>query len=455
MEHAMHDNASITQGPIAGALTIKQKLAYGCGDYASNLVWGLMISFLTYYYTDIYVLPAATVAWVLLIPRVFDALLDPVFGYFIDRTGGRHVVNILGAMAIPFGLATFLCFLPLPLSPTGKIAWAFVTYLILGAVYSAINTPYGVLSNMMATTPHERVSLTAFRVGGCQLGQLSIAVALLPAITRIGGGSSLEAQRSGVMGVAIAIGIVSMGLWLATWKTCKVRRPLPPERHSLRVMIGALARNRRFHLSNLLTFCNFASFCAIGGLAIHYTRFILDRPATDASFVLTAITVCAFIGITLVPVLVSRLGVRKTYFCLLAWQLAGLALIYASNANFAWFLAILACHSLAAGPISPLCYSILLEAIDDSRESTGIAAAGLAFSYNTLISKVAAGLAGFVIATFLGWGGYAPTLSNAGPALTFWLKAGFIGIPLCSVSLQFLLMLMSRPDRAPAGRTAR
>ena len=89
-------------------------------------------------------------------------------------------------LAIPFGIATFLCFLPLPFSPTGKLVWASLSYLVLGVIYSAINVPYGVLSNMIAVDPQERVSLNAFRMGGCQLGQLAVAGLTLPAIATKG-----------------------------------------------------------------------------------------------------------------------------------------------------------------------------------------------------------------------------------------------------------------------------
>jgi len=201
------------KAPPLAPLGLGQKLAYGCGDLSSNLVWGLMLSYLMYYYTDIYVIPAATVAWLLLVPRVFDAFADPMVGYLVDRSGGRHVTRLMGLLAVPFGLATFLCFLPLPLGPQGKLAWAFGSYLLLGGVYSAVNTPYGVLSNMMAIRPQERVSLNAFRLAGCQLGQIIVASLTLPAIAFLGGGGSLAQQQHGItwlaalLGAGVAIGV--------------------------------------------------------------------------------------------------------------------------------------------------------------------------------------------------------------------------------------------------------
>jgi GPH family glycoside/pentoside/hexuronide:cation symporter len=432
----------------SGPLGLRQKLAYGCGDLSSNLVWGLMLSFITYYYTDIYVIPAAVVAWLLLIPRFFDAFLDPLFGYLVDRSGGRKVIPLMGWLAVPFGITAFLCFLPLGLSPTGKIVWASGTYLLLGAVYSALNTPYGVLSNMMATNTPERVSLNAFRLCGCQLGQFVIAATLLPAITwfsgRFGGGSDIAAQRTGVTIMAAIIGGVATILWLVTWRGCRVRRPLPVERRSLRTLLGVLAGNRRFHLSSALTYLNFTVFCTEYALAIHYTHVILGHPVRDASLVMTTMTVCAFIGTAIVPVFARWFDTRHIYLGLLACQLIGLALMFAAGSAFVPFLAALAFHTMALGPASPMCFSVLSEAIDEGRERTGIAAAGLAFATNTLVSKIAAAVSGFAAATFLAWGHYAPGAASADPTLAFWVKAGFLGIPACSASLAFALMFLSR-----------
>ncbi len=440
--------------PVAGAsphdvgdhLSISQKLAYGSGDLSSNLVWGFIVSFLLYYYTDIYVISAAAAAWLLLVPRVLDAVCDPLFGYLVDRSAGRFVVPAMRFLAIPFGLLAFLCFWPLALPGNEKLLWASVTYLALGVVYSAINTPYGVLSNMMAVTPRERISLNSFRLGGCQLGQLVVAGAVIPGITWVGGGSGVAAQQAGITKVAAVIGVTSALLWLATSRGCRIRRYLPPERHSLRTLFGALAGNRRWHLSSALTFLNFMVFCSEGGLAVYFTRLMLHHPTRDASLLLICETVGGFVGVALTPAVTARLGLRRAYLAVLAWQAACLLIMILVRNSFPFFLAIVTLQFLAVGPVSPLCLSIVSEAVDEGRQRTGIAAAGLAFACNTLVSKVAAGVAGFAASSFLAYGHYKATIGAADATLARWLTAGFIGIPLASVILAAALVFFSRPD---------
>lgn len=434
------------QAPRIPDLGLGQKLAYACGDLASNLVWGLLLSFLMYYYTDIYVIPAAAVALLLFVPRVFDALLDPLIGYLVDRSGGRHVTRIMSWMAVPFGLSAFLCFLPLPLPSPGKFAWALVTYVTLGVVYSVVNTPYGVLSNLMAITQQERVSLNAFRIGGCQLGQLIVALLTLPAIAWLGGGNTPAQLRVGVTVLFGAIGVVSAGLWLVASRTCVVRRALPRDMPDLRSLLRALATNRRWYLANSLTFLNFMVFCSQGGMAIYYTRLVLGHPAHDASLLLGCSTVGALIGSISVPLLTARLGLRRTYLALLVWQALCLLTILAAGGRFVQVLGATMLEFMAIGPISPLCLAMLSGAVDEGRERTGISAAGLAFSCNTLVGKVASGCAGFLLAAFLAMGRYNPMATFTPPALTHWLKLGFVGLPLTAMALQFALVLFSRRE---------
>jgi GPH family glycoside/pentoside/hexuronide:cation symporter len=438
-----NNNPPTEAGPAAsGRLGIAEKIAYGCGDLSSNLVWGMLLSYLMYYYTDIYLIPAALVAWLLLVPRVFDAFCDPLFGYIIDRTSGRYVRHTIGLLAVPFGVFSFLCFLPVPLSPGGKLVWAWGSYLALGAMFSAINTPYGVLSNMMTVSPQERVSLNSFRMAGCQIGQLTIAASALPAIALLGGGLDAHHQQVGIAIFSAIIAVVGASLWLFTWRGSKIRRPLPTQAHTLAVLLSALMRNRLWHIVNALMFLEFIVFCSEYGLAIHYTRFILHREANVAAIILTSATLAAVLGALAAPLLTNCLGLRRTYLVMLLFQLINLLIMLASAGRFTPFLVSIALQYIGVGVISPLCLTMLSDAIDYGRNKTGIASAGLAFSINTLVTKVAAGLTGFTIASSLAWGQYTPAMKTAGAALAVWLRLGFIGIPFAALCLAIPTLLL-------------
>lgn len=119
-------------------LSFSEKLGYGVGDMASNLIWTSAATFLTFFYTDIVGFSAAAVGTLLLIARFFDAFVDIGVGVLVDKTRTKHgkARPWLLWLAVPFGLSGVLLFSAPDLSATGALIYAYVTYLILNIIYS-------------------------------------------------------------------------------------------------------------------------------------------------------------------------------------------------------------------------------------------------------------------------------------------------------------------------------
>jgi GPH family glycoside/pentoside/hexuronide:cation symporter len=200
-------------------------------------------------------------------------------------------------------------------------------------------------------------------------------------------------------------------------------------------------------------FLNFLVFCSQFALAIHYTRFILHREAATAGLLLTTASLGSVVGAVVTPMLTKRLGIRRTYGLMLVCELVALTVMLAAGGDFAQFVTAFTLQNVCVGVLSPLCYAMLAEAIDDGEAKTGVASPGLAYSVNSLVTKVAVGVAGFITATLLVWGHYRPDVQVGGPALTFWLKAGFIGVPCSSICLAMLTLCLW-PSDAPASSKA-
>lgn len=121
----------------------REKLAYGAGDLASNLSWNFVGSFLLFYYTDVAGVPIALLGTLFLVARLLDAVIDPFIGVLVDRTRtrfGRARPYLLFA-AVPFGVLGVLTFAVPDVGDTGKLVYAFVTYLTLGILFSLVNVP--------------------------------------------------------------------------------------------------------------------------------------------------------------------------------------------------------------------------------------------------------------------------------------------------------------------------
>lgn len=426
------------------ALSLKEKMAYGCGDVASNMMWGMTSSYLMYYYTDIYGLPLVAVSWILLVARVVDAFCDPAIGYMVDRMGGLVVQRLIRTLALPFGITGFLCFLALPLSPAGKVLWAGGTYIVFGAIYSCINTPYGALAVMITRSATQRVGLNALRMMGCQAGSLFVALLTIPAITWLGGGHSAAQHRYGMAVYVLVLSVLGSLLWLCVARGCTVRYPPAPVRQDLKATLAHLCRNRHWVLSNLLAFFYFVGQAALFGFALYYARIILGGTEQLGANIITFITVLLFAGVPACLPLAARLGsARSGIVCLLAQGAAYLAMA-AVGASMTGFFVSVSLLALAQGVMSPLYYTMLAQAVDDGDPRTSTGSAGLAYSINTWVTKLAMGLTGFVLVQFLSYGHYAEGAVAQPPELSGWVTAGFVWLPLGAICLQALCLLAWR-----------
>ncbi|GCE83489.1 MFS transporter [Komagataeibacter diospyri] len=425
-------------------LPLKEKMAYGCGDVASNMMWGMTSSYLMYYYTDIYGLPLVAVSWILLVARVVDAFCDPAIGYIVDRVGGLIVPRLIRVLAIPFGITGFLCFLALPLSPTGKVLWAGLTYIVFGAIYSCINTPYGALAVMISRSATQRVGLNAFRMMGCQAGSLFVALLTIPAITWLGGGESAVQHRYGMAVYVLGLSVLGSFLWLCVARGCTVRHPPAPVRQDLMVTLRYLCGNRQWVLSNLLAFFYFMGQAALFGFALYYARIVLGGTEQLGANIITFITVLLFAGVPVCLPLARHLGtVRSGIVCLIAQGVAYLSMAMAGMSMTGFFLSV-SLLALGQGVMSPLYYTLLAQAVDDGDSRTSTGSAGLAYSINTWVTKLAMGLTGFILAQFLSQGHYVENGATQPPELSAWITAGFVWLPLGTVCMQVLCLLAWR-----------
>jgi Na+/melibiose symporter-like transporter len=174
-------------------LSVREKVGYGIGDAAANFIFQTMIIFQLAFYTDTFGITAAAAGTLFLVVRVFDAAFDPLMGVIADRTNtrwGKFRPWILWT-AVPFGIMGFLAFTTPDLSPSGKLAYAYVTYILLMMVYSANNLPYSALSGVMTGDVVQRTSLSSYRMVFAMASQLVIQGLALPMVKQFGGGNSV------------------------------------------------------------------------------------------------------------------------------------------------------------------------------------------------------------------------------------------------------------------------
>jgi len=169
-------------------LTLREKLGYALGDGAANIAWRGVATFLFIFYTDVFGLNPAAVGVLMLIARSGDGIIDILMGIVCDRTNskyGKFRPWILWT-AIPLGATLSLLFTTPNLGPTGKVIYAYVTYLVFFIVYTANNIPYGALMAVMTGNDKERTSLGSYRMVGAFTGGMLVQGALLLLVAYFG-----------------------------------------------------------------------------------------------------------------------------------------------------------------------------------------------------------------------------------------------------------------------------
>ncbi|MEZ0470763.1 MFS transporter [Luteimonas salinilitoris] len=278
----------------AEKLSVVEKVGYSLGDLAANLIFQTLVTFLAFFYTDVYRIPAGTAATIIFAVGLLSAFVfTPAMGIIADRTDtrwGKFRPWILWT-SIPFGVLSLLAFSTPELGETGKVVYALATYTLLVLVYSANNLPYSALSGVLTGNMTQRNSLSAYRFVAVMVAQFIIQVLLLPLVLILGGGDKVQGFQS-AMALFAAVGTV---FFLITFFTTRERIvPSPEQKSSIAQDLADLAKNRPWLVVLALTILVFTTLALKGGTYVYYFQYYLSEPHL-AQF-LQGIGFDAFIG---------------------------------------------------------------------------------------------------------------------------------------------------------------
>src|ERR1043166_1807212 len=172
-------------------LSVAETAGYSCADAAANFVFMTMILFQLNFYTDTFGLSASAAAAILLGPRLWDALFDPIMGVLADRTEtrwGKFRPWILWT-AVPWAVVMVLAYTtPHAWSATALIAYAAVTNTLLMTLYSMNNMPYAALGGVITADLDERARLNSYRFIAVNIAQFIVGGFTLPLVAKFAAG---------------------------------------------------------------------------------------------------------------------------------------------------------------------------------------------------------------------------------------------------------------------------
>ena len=393
--------------------TVREKIAYALGDAAAGgITWKIMSIAFPLFFTNVFGLTFADAAALMLIARLFDVVTDPIMGSLADRTqskwGTYRPWLIFGA--IPFGLIFALLLYTPDLTPGGKRVYAYVLYLLMMAVYTAVNVPYGSLLGVMTDDDNEKNQFSSYRmVGAYAMGFITLLS--FPYLQKMVGGT--DAHQYAVLGVVF--GIIAAAMTLACGLLTKERlKPVRAEKYSLSQFVD-LFKNKPWIYLTLIGLCTnfFNGFrYAVAGYLISYC---LGGDVTVGSLIINYTVLMAFGEVTCMifggvsPKFAKWVGSKRMAFVWAAVICVVFSVLFffiPMSPKYIWLMvAVVILTSVGVGLYSPLLWSMYADVADFATEKFGTSSTGLIFSSGTMAQKLGGAISGSLIALLLGLAG--------------------------------------------------
>lgn len=426
-------SASVIEKQSAyGKLGLKEKIGYGMGDAGSCMIWSVLALYLTWFYTDVYGLDPAIVGTLFLVIRIFDAFSDPVMGAICDRTQSRwgKFRPWLLWMAVPFGLGAILMFSTPDLSMNGKIIYAWVTYLVMSLIYTAINIPYCSVAGVITLNQKERMGCLSWRFFLNGLATLIVSSTILPLTDWLGDGN----RASGFQMTMMIMGGAATLMFLFCFSSIKERVVSVKANESLKRDLKDIIKNDQWLLMISITFLNVFPAFIRGAVTIYYATYVMYASVGFITFFMALGVACNMLGSVIAKPLTDRFDKIKLFRVLnVILGILSLALWFVDPASLtpllSLFIIINILHLIQSGPIL---WAMMSDVDDYGDWKFGKRLTGISFAGNLFMLKMGLAVAGAIVAWVLSSTGYIANKPQQNPETLQWIIIMFSLMPMLS-----------------------
>ena len=440
------------------------KVGYGSGDIAGNVVYALLSVFVMIYLTDTAGLNAGVIGTLMMLARIFDGVSDIFFGTLIDKTRtrmGRARPWMLWAF---FGCAAMIVAIfaiPASLGDNAKYAWFVITYTLLTAgFYTANHIASSTLTALITKNGAERVQMGSIRFIFAFSTSLLIQTITVKGVEFLGGGA--QGWR------AIAIIYALIGLAANTISVMSVRE-LPDEELEDRAGAGAeagasdaepsaaadkptaresarLLLGNRYYLIILVVFVLTQVFTATLNMGIYFMTYILKDANLLGAFA-WAINIPLIAGLVLTPAIVSRFGrmqgVTTTGYAIAVIGRLGVV-VAGYLGSVPLMLVFTAVASIGMSPLQGTLNALIAEASEYTYLRSGKRIDGIMFSCTSLGVKVGGGVGTAMAGWLLASSGYVANAETQPASTISMLYFMYLWIP--AIANGIILLLLWRLD---------
>ncbi|MBN2165090.1 MAG: MFS transporter [Marinilabiliaceae bacterium] len=412
-------------------LSILEKIGYGSGDAAVNVVISSMFLIINYFYTDIFGLKPKDIAIMFFLVRAIDAISDPLMGIITDKykskKWGRFRPYFL-IFSIPFGISVFLTFTTPDFEYAGKLIYAYFTYILVTLMFTSVTIPYISLIGVLTNDPKERLSASGYRLFFAKVAAFGVSI-LVPIMAKSLGGENIA------RGYQLAMGIMAVGgtlLFLFCFVTTKERIEHIVETTPYIQQLKYLIKNGQWLL--LLGSClsGTTGYVIRASVAIYYAKYYLGGDEVVQSTFMGTGVAAAILAMPASTLITKRFCKVKLFwlsqfgvgiisilmFILVKPQPESMMLAYVM-----YFIL-----SFVVDIHAPIFWTAIAEAVDYGHAKTGIRVSGLAFGGISFAQKAGMGIAAVVVNwLFVSFNYVVPTKELPNPTQT---DTALLGITL-------------------------
>ena len=382
----------------------KQYVAYGMGNFASQMSWTMVSSYLTIFYTDVFGLAAGAVSILFLIARIWDGCTDVMMGEIMEHTHskwGRFRPYIASGAPL-LVLFTILTFSVPGFGNTGKLIYAYVTYIGLGMVYTVTNVPYTALPAVMTEDPKKINRLFTAQMMGMVLGMILLQLCTLPLVNFFEG----IKEQGGYQITATLYALIALPMFWFCAKQCKeVITVVKETQASAKESLFAVLSDKNAMCIIIYSLLNMAGMMGRIGVATYFYIYVVQNYAMITIYMMFPMFVGALI-MPFCPKVIEKIGRKKTLYVALALQVAGCLMMFVGPYTSVPYM-ILAHIVYGGGYIGGPCgSSMMADAVMDINKRKGIRPDGTAYAVNGLANKVGQAIGSALCIAIIGWFGY-------------------------------------------------
>ena len=385
-------------------LTAKHYFVYGMGNFASQLSWTMVSTYLSIFYTDVFGLGTGAVALLMLIAKVWDGINDPMMGTLMERTHTKHgrFRPYIFVGAIFLVIFTILTFTVPGFGGPGKLVYAYITYIGLGMSYTVTNVPYLALPVVMTRDPKEINKLNAAQMMGMTIGQIILNLFVLKLVLWFGKGD----EAAGYQSTAILLALLALPMFWAVAIMSKERITVKKEDQG-KIIDGLklVFKNKNLLCAMMYSFFNMFGILGRISVAVYFYMHCVQNFAFITIFMMMQMIVGTLI-MPFTPKIIEKFGKKNT--AILSMVIQGSALIilfFGPYENIVFDFVVLVYYGLGyiAGPCGS---GMMVDAIDDFDDKYGYRNDGMAFSFQGTAIKIATAIANSLFLVVMGAFGY-------------------------------------------------